>query len=286
MPSFLTFLSDYGLDDAFVGVCHGVVARIAPEVRILDICHQLAAQDVEQGAVVLAAAVPYLPVGVHLALVDPVSKASTRPVVVRTADGSTFLAPDNGLSSQAWAVCGGVVAAYEVTNRELWLDNPSKLFRGRDIFSPVAARLATGLPADQVGPAIDPAELVVLTPRQPTVDDDHVHGEVRAVDHFGNLSLNVARADLEAAGMTLGDSVEVRVGGRTLHVPFTVTYGDVPRGRMAVCEDSYRHITIAVNQGDASRTLRCGRGDPLVISRVVRPSSTPARPVGVFDPVT
>src|SRR5207245_908682 len=116
--------------------------------------------------------------------------------------------------------------------------------------------------------------------RAATVDDDHVHAEVAGVDHFGNLSLNCHRADLEAAGIALGDTVELRCSGRTMHVPFTVTYGDVPPGRVAVCEDSFRAVQIAVNLGHAGRTLRVGRGDPLVISRLaqaVRPPQIPPR---------
>lgn len=283
---WLTFLSDYGLDDSFVGVCHGVVARIAPEVRILDVCHQVLPQDVVQGALTLAAALPYLPVGVHLALVDPVAAQVPRPVVVQAADGSTFLAPDNGLASLAWEKAGGATAAFEVTEATLFLPNPSITFRGRDIFAPVAARLAAGLSPQEVGPALDPAELVRL--RQPTarVHGDHVHGEVTAVDHFGNLALNMNRSDLEAAGLALGDTVELRIGGRALQIPLTVTYGEVAAGRLAICEDAYRRITIAVNLGSAAATLRTQRGEPVVVGRAPRPTAGAGagQRIGVLEP--
>ncbi len=163
----------------------------------------------------------------------------------------------------------------------LWLPRPARTFRGRDVFSPVAARLASGLPLEQVGSEVAVEDLVRLAVRAPEVDDDHVHGEVAQVDHFGNLTLNVQAADLEAAGMHLGDDVELRVGGKTLRAPFRLTYGEVPRGRLAVCEDSFRTITVAVNQGSAAVALRARRADPLVLARVVqqdRPTLTPAGP--------
>ena len=280
---FLTFLSDLGHEDAFLGLCKGVIARLAPEVRVLDVLHLVAVQDVEQGAGVLASAIPYLPSpAVHLALVDPFRPCPSRGVAVRTADGSTFVAPDNGLTSQAWAVAGGAVSAYLLDDTSLWLPDAAKTFRARDVFAPVAARLADGLPVGRVGTPVDPAELEVLQVRQPSVDDDHVHGEVVTVDHFGNLTLNVHRTDLEAAGIFLGDTVELRCGGRALTVPFCLTYGEVPRGRVAVCEDAFRTITIAVNQGSAATALRARRADPLVLSRVAAAPPAAAGPVTMF----
>ena len=267
-PQWLTFLSDYGHEDAFLGVCKGVIARTAPEVRVLDVLHLVAPQDVEQGAAVLASAVPYLPArSVHLALVDPFRATPARGVAVRTADGSTFVSPDNGLTSLAWDACGGAVEAHVLDNAALWHPTPARTFRGRDVFSPVAARLAAGLALAEVGTAVDVDELERLAVRLPTVEADHVHGEVVQVDHFGNLTLNLERAHLEQAGITLGDEVELRCSGKSLVVPFLLTYGEVGRGRLAVCEDSFRTVTVAVNQGSAAQRLRAGRGEPLVIAR-------------------
>ncbi|MDP9100941.1 MAG: SAM-dependent chlorinase/fluorinase [Actinomycetota bacterium] len=281
---WLTFLSDYGHEDAFLGVCKGVIARTAPDVQILDLLHLVTPQDVEQGAAVLASAVPYLPApAVHLALVDPFRATPVRGIAVRTADGSTFVAPDNGLTSQAWEVAGGAVAAHVLDNPALWHPTPARTFRGRDIFSPVAARLASGLPIAEVGSPVEPAALQRITLRPATVDDDHVHGEVVTVDHFGNLTLNLKRADLEAAGIHIGDDVELRCSGKTMTVPFTLTYGEVAPGRVALCEDSFRTVTIAVNQGSAARVLRAQRGEPLVIARLQREAPTPAGRIGVYD---
>lgn len=280
---FLTFLSDLGYEDAFLGVCKGVIARIAPEVTVLDVLHLVAPQDVDQGAGVLASAVPYLPVpAVHLALVDPFRTVPARGIAVRTADGSTYVAPDNGLTSQAWQASGGVVEAHVLDNAALWLPDAARTFRARDVFSPVAARLAAGLPLDQVGTPVPVEELERLVVRPASVDDDHVHAEVEQVDHFGNLTLNVQRQHLEAAGINLGDDVELRCGGKALTVRFTLTYGEVPRQRLALCEDSFRTITIAVNQGSAAKALRARRGDPIVIARRHAPRISHG-PVRVYD---
>jgi S-adenosyl-L-methionine hydrolase (adenosine-forming) len=272
---WVTFTSDYGLDDVFVGVCKGVIAQIAPHVRIVDVCHLITAQDVEQGATSLSAAMPYLPVGIHLALVDPMHGSSCRGVVVETRDGSLLVGPDNGILSLAWDGRGGIERAVEVVNPALWRETVHRTFRGRDVFAPVAAHLANGQELRDVGPPVDPAELVRLPVRSVIVDDDHVHAEVSQVDHFGNVSLNLARSDLEAAGITFGDTVELRCNGRTLTVPFTATYGDVSRGRLTLCEDSFRAIMLAVNAGHASRELRVLRGEPVVIARLPQQAARP-----------
>lgn len=283
---WLTFLSDFGFEDAFLGVCKGVIARTAPEVRVLDVLHLVSPQDVEQGASALASALPYLPApAVHLALVDPFRAPAARGVAVRTADGSTFVSPDNGLTSLAWEVAGGAVAAHLLDEPSLWHPAPARTFRGRDVFAPVAARLAAGLPVERVGTAVDVDALERLQVRQPTVEADHVHGEIAQVDHFGNLTLNLQRCHLEGAGISLGETVELRCGGTTLVVPFLLTYGEAGRGRLVVCEDSFGTITVAVNAGSAAARLRAGRGEPLVLARLAsqdpasRPVQLPPEPV-------
>ncbi|SNQ50056.1 conserved hypothetical protein [Frankia canadensis] len=272
--SWINFLSDYGVDDACVGVCHGVIARHAPSARVLDVCHSIAPQDVEHAAITLAGAVGYLPKGIHLVVVERLdADGYTRGVAVRTVDGSVFVGPDNGVASLAWDAIGGIEAVHEIANRDLWLPLPTAVFRGRDVYAPVAARLAGGLPMTDVGPALDPAGLTVFRPRVCTVDDDHVHGEVVSIDHFGNLSLNMTRVDLEAAGILLGDPVEVRAGTRVMRLTFTHTYGEVPRGGVTVCEDALRRVMIAVNCGRASEALRLRRQDAVVVGQLPRDPS-------------
>ena len=265
---WVSLLSDYGVDDVFVGVCKGVLAKIAPRVRILDICHLIAPQDVVHGATALASAVPYLPVGVHVGLVDPLRADPVRGIAVKTTDGSVLVGPDNGLLSRAWAALGGAEAAYELTNDDWWLTARSGSFRGRDVFAPVAGHLSNGVPLEEMGPTVAVSSLARIDTRAPQVDDDHVHAEVVNVDHFGNLSLNCVRADLEAAGISAGDTVEVRCSGRSITVPFTEGVGQGSAGRLVLCEDSFRQVMLAVNLGHAAQTLRTQRGDPVVVSRV------------------
>jgi S-adenosylmethionine hydrolase len=171
----------------------------------------------------------------------------------------------------------------ELTNAELWNPNPAKSFRGRDVFAPIAAHLAAGLPYEQVGDEVAPDTLVTLDPQPPYVHGDHVHGTVRMVDHFGNLQLNVTRADLELAGIALGDTIELRYSGKTMRVPFTLTFADVAPGRTFVYEDSFRAITVVTNMGRADEVLKAGPADPVVLSRVAQSASAPRGLVKVVD---
>ena len=268
-PGWITFLSDFGFEDPFLGVCKGVMARTAPSVQVIDVMHMISPQDVEQAAAVLASAVPYLPSpAVHLVVVDPFRATPVRGIAVRTGDGSVFVSPDNGVTSQAWDQAGGAVEARVLDNRALWNPTPARSFRARDVFSPVAARLASGTALEEVGSPVDVDELELLALRAPTVDEDHVHGEVVTVDHFGNLTLNVHRSHLEHAGIALGDEVEVRCAGKARTVPFLLTYGEAPRRSLVVCEDSFGTVTVAVNGGSAADVLRARRGEPLVIAQL------------------
>ena len=270
---FLTFTSDYGLEDEFVGVCHGVIKRFAPDVEILDLSHAIPPQDVRAGANVLAQAVPFMPAAVHLAIVDPGVGTRRRSVVVGTKSGPPLVGPDNGLLSLAAEALGGATQAHEIAREDLFLQPVSRTFHGRDIFAPVAARLALGMDPAEVGPEFPVAELVHLDQAGARVDDDHVHGQIIQTDHFGNLQLNVAREELESLGIMLGDLVELRVSGKAHAVQLCQTFAEVPVGRLAVLEDSYRRIAIAVNQGNASKRLEARRGDPVILARAQKPAS-------------
>lgn len=281
---WLTFLSDYGLDDHFVGVCKGVIVSIVPQVKIIDICHQVDAQNIEVGARLLAEAEPYLPVGVHLALVDPFRAEQARAVAIRVGSGSILVCPDNGIASLAWPVMGGVEEVRLLSNEQLWGEHhPTSTFRGRDVFAPVAAHLAAGTPFAEVGERIEAGSLIALAPRHPYVHGDHVHGTVRMIDHFGNLQLNLARADLEAVGVTLGDSLELRFSGKSMKVSYVLNLSDVPSGRTCVYEDSFSAITVMTKMGRAERVLRAEHGDPIVLARVAKAAATPEGKVRVID---
>jgi S-adenosylmethionine hydrolase len=264
---WITFTSDYGLEDHFVGVCHGVMARVAPRVRVIDVSHAVRAQDVRHGAVVLAQAVPFLPVAVHLAVVDP-GVGTGRGMVVLQAGGQALVGPDNGLLVWAAEALGGVERAHGLGNPAYGLEPVSRTFHGRDVFAPAAAHLAAGVDPAELGPEVDPAGLVRLEATAPRVEGDRVHGRVVLVDHFGNLALDVRRQDLDRMGVAVGDPVEVSVGGRSHRMAFAETFGSVPAGRPVLHEDSFRSLAVAVNQGRAAETLGARPGDPVVVARI------------------
>ena len=268
---FLTFTSDYGLEDEFVGVCHGVIKRAAPDVEILNISHAIPPQDLRAGAQVLAQAVTFMPPAVHLAIVDPGVGTRRRAVVIGTKQGPPLVGPDNGLLSLAAEALGGAHQAHEISREDLFLKPTSRTFAGRDIFAPVAAKLALGMPPEEVGPPIPIDELVQIDLPSSRVDDDHVHGQIVQADHFGNLQLNVSREEVESLGIMLGDPIELRVGGKAHAVRFCQTFAEVPVGKLAVLEDSHRRIAIAVNQGSASKRLEAHRGDPVILARAHEP---------------
>ncbi|HKE99238.1 MAG TPA: SAM-dependent chlorinase/fluorinase [Actinomycetes bacterium] len=263
---WITFLSDYGLDDNFVGVCHGVIARTAPAVRVIDITHTIEPQGVRQGAHVLLQSLPFMPRAVHLAVVDPGVGTRRRPVAIEAGD-SALVGPDNGLLVWAADTLGGIRRAHEITNRAYQLERISSTFHGRDVFAPVAAHLALGLDLAEVGPALDPAGLERLASSESRVDGGRILGEVVLVDHFDNLQLNIDRGQLGKLGIRIGDRVDVRIAGRRHRMPFAETFGAVPTGRTVLCEDSFRLLCVAVNQGRAAELLQANAGDPVVLGR-------------------
>lgn len=265
---FITFLSDYGLEDEFVGVCRGVVKRVAPDVEILDIAHGIPPQDVAAGATVLAQAVRYMPAAVHLAIVDPGVGTPRRAVAIETASGSPLVGPDNGVLSLAAEALGGVTRAFAITNKSLFLEAPSRTFHGRDIFAPVAARIALGMDIQEVGTECALDGLIRIDTPPAKVDDDHIHARVVQIDHFGNLQLNFGRSELEGIGVILGDETEIRVGGRSFKAPYSQAFSEVKKGGLILLEDSHRHLTIAVNMGNARDALEARRGDPVIVARV------------------
>jgi len=262
----LTFLTDYGLEDGFVAVCHGVSSRIAPNALIIDITHLVPPRDIRRGAAVLAQTVPYFPPAVHVAVVDPGVGTARRAVAV-AAGGSVFVGPDNGLLSWAVEAAGGATAAVSLTNRALWLDAVAVTFHGRDIFMPVAAHLAAGTATlAEAGEELDPGSLVVLPRPASRVRDGAAEGEVVTVDRFGNVQLSVTGADAARAGIVPGALVAVAGRGRELTVPFGTTFGEVAPGELVGYTDSAGFVAIAVNGGDAARRLKLHPGTRVTLS--------------------
>ena len=261
----VTFLSDYGLEDEFVGVCHGVMLRIAPNIKVVDVHHNILRQDIRHGAIVLQQSVRYLPDSVHLAVVDPSVGSGRRAVVLETAWGEVFVGPDNGVLIPAAKDCGGITRATEITDRRFMLTPVSKTFQGRDVFAPAAAHVAAGVKPAEMGPSVDPSHLVDLQIPVAWVHDDHLHGEVLQVDRFGNLQLNVGRSQLEELQLVGNGHIEVRLEGHRLHVPLGAMFADVDSGQFVLIEDSYRHLSLAINKGDAAGHLRARAGSTAIV---------------------
>jgi S-adenosylmethionine hydrolase len=264
--AFITFLTDFGLQDDFVGTCRGVIARIAPDARVLDLTHGIAAQDVLQGALVLRYSLPFTPVGVHLAVVDPDVGGNRRAIAVRTVDGRVFVGPDNGLLLLA-ADDVGIDAAHEITSPAYRLKEVSRTFHARDVFAPASAHLANGVPVADLGPEIDQATLIRVSVPEPDVGTAQLSATVLAIDRFGNVALNMRREHLDAIGLVDGDRVEVRLVLDRYYATVAGTFADTAPGELILYEDSYGLATLAITRGSAARLTGVSVGDGLRIVR-------------------
>ncbi len=248
----VTFLSDYGLDDDFVGVCHGVMARIAPDARVVDITHGIARHDVRSGALVLRRALPFFAPGVHLAVVDPGVGGDRRAVALRTADEDRVLVgPDNGLLVLAAQRFGGVAEAVDIARAPHRLEPLSATFHGRDLFAPVAAALAAGEALAEAGDPLDEAELVRLHMPMAHVEAEEIIAHAVAFDRFGNIMLDVEHEELTGSGLRLGHPVLVN----DVPAHYATTFADVGPGELLLYQDAYRALSLAVNRGSAREVL-------------------------------
>ena len=262
---FITFLSDFGLRDDFVGTCHGVIARIAPAASIIDITHGIEPQAVLQGALVLANTISYMPEGVHLAVVDPGVGGDRRALAVRDASGRIYVGPDNGLLVPAAEKQGGVADAWQLSNPRYMLDPVSRTFHGRDVFSPAAAHLAVGLDPAELGPAVEPDSLVRLELPEPEVGSARIGATVLYVDRYGNVQLNLSRVDLERAGVVPGRRVELDLGVDRYYATAARAFSDARPGDIILYEDSYENIAVAITAGNAAEMFGLRTGQRLTI---------------------
>jgi S-adenosyl-L-methionine hydrolase (adenosine-forming) len=261
----LTFLTDYGLEDAFVAVCHAVAFQLAPDVQITDITHLIPLGDIRRGAVVLAHAVPYFPSAVHVAVVDPGVGTARRGIAVAAGD-ALFVGPDNGLLSVAVTRAGGATRAVSLTNRALWRDTTAATFHGRDIFMPVAARLAAGMPLAEAGEPVEVASLVTLPRAEYLVAGNRAEAEVVTVDGFGNVQLSLPGADAPRAGLVPGAEVTLAWDGQAIVLPFRTAFGEVAPGEPLCYRDSGDWVAIAVAGGDAARRFDLRPGTKITLT--------------------
>lgn len=263
-PPFVTFLSDFGTSDDFAGICHGVINLICPEARVIHLTHGIQPQAIGQGARILAGAVPYLPPGVHLAVVDPGVGSERRAIALRAADGRHFVGPDNGLLIPAAEVCGGVVEAVVIENPQVMLQPISRTFHGRDVFSPAAARLAAGMPLSELGPSLDPAALVRRSAPDHRIEGSVLHASVQYVDRFGNIQLAVSAGELDGL-FTVGEWAEIDTGDDRYYARCAVTFADVGPGEFVLYEDSAGLLSFALNQGNAAELTATEVGDEIAV---------------------
>jgi S-adenosylmethionine hydrolase len=259
------FLSDFGLRDDFVGTCHGVIARIAPEARVIDVTHGIPAQAVLQGAFVLANTLPYMPAGVHLAVVDPGVGGIRRPLAIRDREGRLFVGPDNGLLLPA-AERAGIADVRELANPAYALESISRTFHGRDLFAPAAAHLANGVPLDELGPPLAPDALVRLDLPEPVFAEDGIEAVTLYVDSFGNIALNVTRDDLERIGVVPGARLELELAAQRYYAVAARAFVDARPGDVILYEDSYRNMSIAISNGNAAAMLHATSGQAIRIA--------------------
>ncbi len=267
----ICFLSDFGLQDDFVGTCHGVIAKIAPDARVIDVTHGIPATAVLQGAHVLASTLPYMPAGVHLAVVDPGVGGIRRPVALSDSDGRLFVGPDNGLLLPA-AERAGIADVHELANPDYALDTISRTFHGRDLFAPAAAHLANGVPLGELGPPLAPDALVRLDLPQPRFSGDRIDATMLYVDSFGNIALNLTREDVEEAGVVPGSRVELELDGERDFAVTARTVADARAGDVILDEARYRNKSVAINRGSAAAMLHAKPGQPLGI-RILGPGT-------------
>jgi len=252
----ITFLSDYGTSDEFVGVCHGVIARLCPAARVIDLTHGIGRHDVRSGALALRAALPFMPAGVHLAIVDPEVGAQRRAVALRTGEEERLLVgPDNGLLDLAAERFGGAVEAVDIAHSRHRLEPVSATFHGRDLFAPVAASLAAGAPLAEAGDPLDPADLARLELPSAHVENGTLVTHAVHSDRYGNVELDADHRHLSDFGLKLGMEVELEIGDRRVRGRYARTFAEVPAGAVLLYEDAQHVLALAINRGSAAREL-------------------------------
>jgi S-adenosylmethionine hydrolase len=262
----VVFVSDLGLRDEFVGVCHLVIARIAPEARVVDLSHGVPPHDIQAGAMMLTNGMAHGgPYAVALGIVDPGVGTGRRAIAVATAEGPRLVGPDNGLLSLAWRALGGATAAVEIDPAAVGSGRVSAVFQGRDVFAPAAAQLVAGAPLERLGSALDPTTLVTLDLEDAEAEPGRIHGEVVDVDRFGNIRLNARPADLDRAGFDVGSVLEVATTATSIRATRIVAYADVKPGEYGMLVDAWDWVSVIRFEASAADGMGVTRGDPVWI---------------------
>jgi S-adenosylmethionine hydrolase len=271
-PATIVFLSDFGEKDGAVAVCKGVMISIAPGARILDLTHDIPAYDIESAAEVIEQAIPHYPEGsVLVAVVDPGVGSERKSIAVRTKKGHYLVGPDNGIFTLLLET-EGLDRAVELRNEMYFLKpTTSFTFHGRDVFAPVAAHLAAGVPLDSLGPALTPMRLEIQRARRTA---SGIEGRVRYVeDPYGNVVTDIAPALLDSAGIRVGDTLRVRIGARALRLPWKNTFSDVAEGAPLAVVHSRALLSFSLNMGNFAERYQVKRGDTVTVTTTTMSST-------------
>jgi S-adenosylmethionine hydrolase len=264
----ISFLTDYGTGDEFVGVVKSVIRQIAPSVAVIDVTHEIRPYDVRGASLTLARSVQYLCPGVVLAVVDPGVGTDRRAVAIEVGDGQSYLVgPDNGLLASAVGMVGGATAAVELTNPEYQLAAPGVTFAGRDVFAPAAAHLCAGVPLAELGDLVDVATLLPGIIPLPREEEGELVGEVLWVDRYGNCQLNVDPDEVEG----WGERIQVRwvrpqEGTRTARR--VANFDEIATGQVGLVVDSYGLLSVTLHRASAADELGLAEGDEIHLVRL------------------
>lgn len=278
VPPVVSFLSDYGTSDEFVGVCKAVMASIAPELRVIDITHEIPPFDIRLGALTLVRAAQYLPEGIVLAIVDP-GVATDRRCIAVEVDGGVLIGPDNGLLAPAVAMLGGPTRVVALTNEDYQLAAPSATFAGRDVMAPAAAHLAAGVPITELGDEVDPLSLVPgVLPLPDERDDARLVGEVIWIDRYGNCQLNLDPDQLAPAGFGPGSTLLLEIGEEVRRARWVTAFAQAKARELACITDSYGLLALVVDRGSAQSELSARVGTKVAV--VLDPDAAGPSPLG------
>ena len=263
----IALLTDYGNKDFYVGAMKGVIYSIYPEAIVVDITHQVTPYDIREGALILFRTEKEFPTGtIFVAVIDPGVGTSRKPIVLLTLDGKYFVGPDNGIFNFVLQEAG-VQKIYQIENPK-WMRQAgvSKTFHGRDIFVPVAAHLAAGWPVEEVGPEIK--DYLLLSSFPAVRDGNRIKGEVTAIDHFGNVSLNIPVRLFKELDLKRGAELVVHLKEKKVRMKWVTTYGDLPEGKGMLLISSTGFLEIAVNRERAAGKYDIEIGDPLILEKL------------------
>ncbi len=264
----IVFLSDFGYRNEWVGICHAVINKIAPESHVIDLSHGVPPLDVRAGALLLSDSLPYLRHdAVVLAVVDP-SVGRELDIAIKTGNGRILVGPDNGLLAPAWRAAEGVANAVSITSSEILLEPVSQSFHARDVFAPAAAHLAAGASLDDLGEPIEPQTLVDLHVSEPTVEPGKIACEVLDLNRFGNVQLNVRTSHLAAAGLDQAERISVEATSGSAIVKRVATYADLTEGEWGLMVDPRGWLSvIRGNPSNAAADLGVGADDLVWLTR-------------------